>query len=98
MTLQSLIDQRKQIDEQIAAAKAEAVKAVLAQIQALELTWADFGVEPVKPSRPAPARRPVKYRDDKGNTWTGVGKRPNWILTALAAGAELESFRVAQAG
>ena len=36
----------------------------------------------------------VKYRDDKGNTWTGRGKTPRWILTAEAAGKSREQFKV----
>lgn len=28
----------------------------------------------------------VKYRDDRGNTWTGHGRRPRWFLDAIAAG------------
>ena len=27
-----------------------------------------------------------KYRSPDGRTWSGVGKRPNWFLDALAAG------------
>ena len=35
-----------------------------------------------------------KYRDDKGNTWTGRGKQPKWLVSAIAMGAKLESFRI----
>lgn len=94
MTIQSLIEQRKQLETQIAEAKADAVRQVLATIKSLELTWADFGVEPIKPQRAARTALAVKYRDDKGNTWTGVGKRPNWVRAALDGGATLEQFRV----
>ena len=94
MTIQNLIEQRKQIDDQIAAAKAEAVANIVAQIKALELTWADFGVEPIKPAKAVPAKRPPKYRDSAGNTWTGNGKRPNWLTQAIAGGATLEQFLI----
>lgn len=36
----------------------------------------------------------IKYRDDKGNTWTGRGKTPRWISTAEAAGKSREQFKV----
>jgi DNA-binding protein H-NS len=39
-------------------------------------------------------KRPVKYRDAEGNTWTGVGQRPRWVQKALAAGASLDQFAV----
>ncbi|MCR5868145.1 H-NS family nucleoid-associated regulatory protein [Aquincola sp. J276] len=50
--------------------------------------------------RPDPAakgavnKRPVKYRDASGNTWSGRGLRPNWLKAALASGSSLESFLV----
>jgi DNA-binding protein H-NS len=37
--------------------------------------------------------RVVKYRDDKGNTWVGMGKRPAWFTAALAAGKTLEDLK-----
>jgi len=37
---------------------------------------------------------PIKYRDDKGNTWTGRGKTPRWIAAAEKAGTKRESFLV----
>lgn len=27
-------------------------------------------------------------------TWTGQGRRPKWLVEAMAAGAELDSFRI----
>lgn len=35
-----------------------------------------------------------KYRDDKGNTWAGRGKRPIWLRDALASGRKLEDFAI----
>lgn len=55
------------------------------------------GVE--KPSRKGTARtgreKVVAYADPNGNTWSGRGKRPNWLREALASGAKLEDFKVA---
>lgn len=42
----------------------------------------------------AASKRPVKYRDASGNTWSGRGLQPNWLKAALASGSTLESFRV----
>ena len=53
---------------------------------------------------PRPARksrkaaRKVKYRDEAGNTWGGMGKRPQWLRDALAGGRQLDDFLVARAG
>lgn len=42
------------------------------------------------------ARRKVaiKYRDDKGNTWTGRGKTPRWLTAAEKAGKNRDQFKV----
>ena len=37
---------------------------------------------------------PVKYRDNKGNTWTGRGSRPRWLVAALNEGAKVDDFLV----
>ena len=36
--------------------------------------------------------RTIRYRDDKGNTWTGRGKQPVWLRDRLASGATLGDF------
>lgn len=34
-----------------------------------------------------------KYTDGKGNTWSGKGKKPEWVTKALAVpGAKIEDF------
>ena len=35
---------------------------------------------------------PVKYADDKGNTWTGRGRPPLWLVAAEKAGRKRDSF------
>ena len=41
---------------------------------------------------------PVKYRDNKGNTWTGRGSRPRWLVAALNEGAKIDDFLVQKSG
>jgi DNA-binding protein H-NS len=36
----------------------------------------------------------IKYRDEKGNTWTGRGKTPRWLVEAENAGKNRETFKV----
>jgi DNA-binding protein H-NS len=38
--------------------------------------------------------RPVRYRDEAGNTWGGRGPRPRWLRNALAAGKTLQDLEV----
>ncbi len=56
-----------------------------------------------KPGRKAGARGrhpssgskvPPRYRDQNGNTWTGRGKQPKWVVAALASGRSLESLLI----
>jgi len=35
-----------------------------------------------------------KYRDDEGNTWSGRGRPPLWLVAAEKAGKRRESFLV----
>jgi DNA-binding protein H-NS len=35
-----------------------------------------------------------KFRDEQGRTWGGIGKRPDWLRAALAAGKTLEEFLI----
>ena len=44
-------------------------------------------------AKPAAARA-VKFRDEAGRTWGGIGKRPQWLRDALAAGKTLQDFAV----
>ena len=37
---------------------------------------------------------PAKYADEHGNTWSGKGRRPNWLKDALATGKTLASFDI----
>jgi DNA-binding protein H-NS len=43
------------------------------------------------PKKPA-TKIPVKYRDVNGNTWTGRGKTPTWIVEAENAGHSRDGF------
>lgn len=45
------------------------------------------------------AKKPVgiaKYAnpDDKSDTWTGRGRKPNWLVARLKKGARLEEFEI----
>ena len=52
--------------------------------------------KPAKGKRKGTAAKPtvkaVKFRDDQGNTWGGIGKRPDWFKAAMAAGKTPESL------
>ena len=41
-------------------------------------------------------KRSIKYRntDDHSETWTGRGRKPTWLVEALAAGRSIEDFAI----
>ena len=39
-----------------------------------------------------PPAKAVKFKDDEGHTWGGIGKRPEWFKAALAAGKTPEDL------
>ena len=49
-----------------------------------------------KPSPMKGVKRKVKYRGPEGQPWSGVGRKPVWLVDALAAGRTLEEFAVQQ--
>lgn len=46
------------------------------------------------PTKSVKVSRPAKFRDEAGNTWSGVGKRPEWFKAALAAGKTAEDLLI----
>lgn len=95
--LQDLLKQRRDLDARIAQRKGEAVATIVALMRDVGVTLEELGAA-IGTTPTGQPRRPVKYRDDAGNTWTGIGQRPRWLQKALAAGASLESFAVRKGG
>jgi DNA-binding protein H-NS len=89
-----------QAEKQRGAEVAEVVQKIRVAIETYGLTQQDlFEAKAAKGVRRA-YKRPTKpkYADDKGNTWVGLGKRPQWIRDALSAGAKLEDFLGGKSG
>ncbi len=98
------------LQKQLTAAensKGPAVRQVKALMKKLGVTMEDLATKPAAPTSRKPAQKtarkagrkagakiPVKYRDENGNTWTGRGKTPIWILEADKTGNSREIFRV----
>ena len=86
--LNDLLAQRNDIDAQIAARKHEAVQQVRDFMVVMGVTMDDLT------SGRRGSAKPAKYRNEAGQTWTGIGQRPRWLREALLAGATLEQFSV----
>ena len=82
-----------------------AIRKVKALMDRLGVTVADLGAAASTPARRG--RKPgstapkakgtvaIKYKDDKGNTWTGRGKTPRWLVEAETNGQARAQFLIA---
>ena len=99
LTRKELEKLKTDIDKALAKVTAREKKAALAAVEraakAHGFTLADItgtAETPAKPKRKAPkkpaARGKPKYAnpDDRKQTWTGKGRKPDWFNAALAAG------------
>jgi len=76
------------------------IQAVIAEIRA---KMAEYGITPqelgvrlsAKPHRQNSKQRVARYIGPNGETWSGgPGRKPKWVNEVLAAGGDLEKYRV----
>ena len=80
----------------------EAIADIKAKIKAYGLTAQDLGLTPASAGQRAPRKSaakkssaPAKYRGPNGESWSGGrGRKPQWVVDALAKGRKLEDFEV----
>jgi len=83
---------RKQIDEQKAAGKRDALADILSKMNEFGISIHEIQrrIVPVK----AKAAKTVKYRlEDK--TWSGKGKKPKWVKDIEERGGSVDDYRIA---
>lgn len=95
MELNEMIAQRDALEAQIKATqtanRAAAITSVLDFMKTNGLSTKDLQKRAV----PSGRKVAIKFSDGKGNSWSGRGQQPVWLRDALAAGASIDSFRVA---
>lgn len=104
-SLTSILSQIERLQKEAASIQSEVIARIRKDIAKYGLTaeqlfGATGGVKQgrAKPgTKTAKVTKPPKYADGAGNTWGGMGKRPEWIRQALAAGKALEDFLIAKA-
>lgn len=96
----------KELQEQIAALQKQAeevrqqeIAAVVADIKAkmaeYGITLQDLGAAGRRRSRAKASVGQPKYRNPAtGETWTGKGRKPGWLVQALAQGKSLADFAI----
>lgn len=104
MTMTELVAFDAAVTKAINSRRDESRTALMAEFEArataLGLTRAQlYGAKDTAQPKKARAGtseiRGVRFRSPAGLTWTGRGRKPNWLTTAEAAGQNVEAFRVA---
>ena len=90
------------LENRIAAAKVKAADSAKAEVKAkidALLAQSGFIIGDIYPQAARGSRRgklAAKYAnpDDRSQTWTGRGRRPDWLLARLKKGEKLEKFAI----
>lgn len=96
LTYVELITLQKRVEEAISAkrvADAQATKEHLRQMA----EKAGFDIKELFGKRGSPKGTGVaKFRNpkDTSQTWTGRGRKPNWLVDAVKKGAKIDSFAI----
>jgi DNA-binding protein H-NS len=93
MTVEALMDLRKQVYETLVKRRAEIEKQLARMDGAIAL---DGGARATRrgPSILRGTKVPPKYRDPSGETWAGRGARPRWLVDAMKGGKKLDDFLI----
>ena len=91
-----LVALQERVEEAIAAKRAEDAQATKEQLRAMA-EKAGFDIKDLFGKRGSLKGSGVaKYRNpkDSSQTWTGRGRKPNWLVEAVKKGAKIEAFVV----
>lgn len=107
LSRKELVKLKGQIEKQIEKLDSQDMKAALdaaekaAKAHGFSLKQLTGGAAPAAKPRKAKGKsagtvNPAKYRnpDDAKQTWTGKGRRPEWIKAAQAKGVDIETFAI----
>jgi DNA-binding protein H-NS len=86
MTVEALMDLRKQVDGMLVERRAELQK----QLERIAVVGSARVVGGALRSR----KVPPKYRGPSGETWAGRGARPRWLVAAVKGGKKLDDFLI----
>ena len=97
-TYEELIAQRAELDRQIEAAlraeKAAAIETARRLIGQFQLTADDCGFRSAKSTGKPKRNVAPRFRGPQGETWSGRGRAPRWLVAFEGQGESREKFRV----
>lgn len=95
MSRKELLELRTQVEKALKGAETRERKEAL---KAAEKAAAEFGfsLSELSSDSAKPTKAAAKYRNpnDKSQTWTGRGRKPQWIHDALKAGADISDLEI----
>lgn len=98
MELDDLRKLRRDVDRAIQSYEERKKAAARAKLEDVAREMG-FNLSEILETKPARARKQSapKYRNpaDPTQTWTGRGRRPGWVVEALAAGKSLDDLAIA---
>ncbi|SMC28852.1 DNA-binding protein H-NS [Andreprevotia lacus DSM 23236] len=100
-SLEELRQLRIELDTVIAVRRQEGCQALLDELKALAAEKG-FSLRELlgEPEKPAKQKTKIKgiarYRNpqDRNQTWTGHGRKPQWVVDFLSAGGQLDQLRI----
>lgn len=98
-TYSELMAQAQALMAQAEAARKAELSTVIADIKTkmreMGITVDDLGDGKSKSSGKAKTKAEPKFRGPNGETWSGgPGRKPQWVVDAVAAGKNIEDFRI----
>lgn len=99
MSLKDLLNLQEDLEQAIVNAQLREKQEVLSQMEALAQERGFSMNELVGPKGRGKAKGSVsaaKYAnpDNRAETWTGRGRKPNWLVAKLKKGAKVEDFSI----
>lgn len=84
------------LEQEAEALRKSEVAAVISEIKTkmaeYGITSKDLGVIKNKTKKQSGAASPAKYKNKTGQTWSGRGRKPKWVIEAMATGKTLEDM------
>ena len=95
MSYAELLKLQERIEAAIAAKRAENAATTKEALRAMA-EKAGFSLNDLFGKRGKKGSGQAKYRNpkDASQTWTGRGRKPNWLLDAVKKGAKIDSFAI----
>ncbi len=97
MSYAELLKLQERIEAAIAEKRVEGAAATKEQLRAMA-EKAGFSLSDLFGGKRGPKKGngQAKYRNpkDTSQTWTGRGRKPNWLVDAVKKGAKIESFAI----